>query len=77
MANFKTSLQGIAKRASACKYHRFEDLYRLLNEELLLECWGKLNKSAKIILDNSEGFDAKTLRKLLKFGNLCSGQSGD
>ncbi len=42
----QTSLQGIAKRASACKDHRFQDLYRLLNEELLLDCWGKLNKRA-------------------------------
>lgn len=42
----QTSLQGIAKRASACKDHRFQDLYRLLNEELLLDSWGKLNKRA-------------------------------
>ena len=42
----QTSLRGIAKRASACKDHRFQDLYRLLDEELLLECWGKLNKRA-------------------------------
>ena len=42
----QTSLRGIAKRASACKDHRFQDLYRLLDEELLLDCWGKLNKRA-------------------------------
>ena len=42
----QTSLRGIAKRASACKDHRFQNLYQLLNEELLLECWGKLNKRA-------------------------------
>ena len=41
-----TSLQGIAMRASTCKDHRFQDLYRLLNEELLLDCWGELNKHA-------------------------------
>lgn len=42
----QTSLQGIAMRASTCKEHRFQDLYRLLNEELLLDCWGELNKRA-------------------------------
>ena len=42
----QTSLQGIAMRASACKDHRFHDLYQLLNEELLLACWGELNKRA-------------------------------
>ena len=41
-----TSLWGIAKRAQACKQHRFQDLYRLLDERLLLECWGSLNKKA-------------------------------
>ena len=41
-----TSLRGIAKRAQACKDHRFQDLYRLLDAGLLLACWGDLNKSA-------------------------------
>ena len=41
-----TSLQGIAKRAQACKQHRFQNLYQLLDERLLLECWGDLNKKA-------------------------------
>jgi RNA-directed DNA polymerase len=41
-----TSLRGIALRASACKDHRFRDLYRCLNAELLLHCWGDLNKKA-------------------------------
>ncbi len=39
-----TSLRGIAKRASACKEHRFQDLYRLLDANLLLACWDDLNK---------------------------------
>ena len=42
----QTSLRGIAKRASAGKDHRFQNLYQLLNEELLLACWGELNKRA-------------------------------
>ena len=41
-----TSLWGIAKRARACKQHRFQDLYRLLDERLLHECWEHLNKKA-------------------------------
>ncbi|EXJ14964.1 RNA-directed DNA polymerase (Reverse transcriptase) [Imhoffiella purpurea] len=41
-----TSLWGIAKRALACKDHRFQDLYRLLDAGLLLESWDDLNKNA-------------------------------
>jgi group II intron reverse transcriptase/maturase len=41
-----TSLRGIAKRAQACKDHRFQDLYRLLDAGLLLDSWGDLNKNA-------------------------------
>jgi len=41
-----TSLGAIAKRASACKDHRFQDLYRLLDANLLLGCWDDLNKDA-------------------------------
>lgn len=41
-----TSLRGIAKRALACKDHRFQDLYRLLNAELLHNSWHALNKKA-------------------------------
>ncbi len=42
----QTSLQGIAMKAKADKKHRFRDLYRLLNTELLLACWPGLNKDA-------------------------------
>ena len=41
-----TSLRGIANRAKACKHHRFRDLYRLLDVELLHACWNDLNKDA-------------------------------
>lgn len=41
-----TSLQGIAKRALACKEHRFQNLYRHLDAALLLDCWDDLNKRA-------------------------------
>ncbi|MEN8132314.1 MAG: reverse transcriptase domain-containing protein [Pseudomonadota bacterium] len=49
-----TSLRGIAKRARACKDHRFRDLYRCLNASLLLTCWRDLNKNA------ASGVDAVT-----------------
>jgi RNA-directed DNA polymerase len=42
----RTSLQGIARKAKENKRHRFRDLYRLLNEEGLLESWRRLNKAA-------------------------------
>jgi hypothetical protein len=41
-----TSLRGIANKAKADKRHRFRDLYRCLNVERLLDCWGDLNKDA-------------------------------
>ncbi|MCG7940573.1 MAG: reverse transcriptase [Candidatus Thiodiazotropha lotti] len=41
-----TSLWGIAKRAQACKDHRFQNLYRFLDANLLLDCWDDLNKKA-------------------------------
>jgi hypothetical protein len=41
-----TSLRGIANRAKARKQHRFKDLYRELNVDLLRHCWGDLNKNA-------------------------------
>ena len=41
-----TSLRGIAKRAQACKDHRFQNLYRLLDANLLHDCWFDLNKKA-------------------------------
>jgi len=42
----QTSLQGIAKKAKLNKRHRFRDLYRLLNEENLLDSWKYLNNRA-------------------------------
>jgi RNA-directed DNA polymerase len=42
----QTSLWGIANKAKANKRHRFQNLYRLLDEEMLLGCWKELNKGA-------------------------------
>jgi hypothetical protein len=44
----QTCLRGIAKTASLNKQHRFRDLYRLLNTEMLQLAWQGLKKSAAI-----------------------------
>jgi group II intron reverse transcriptase/maturase len=49
-----TSLWAIANKAKADKHHRFRDLYRCLNAELLLDCWTDLNKDA------ASGVDGET-----------------
>jgi len=56
----QTSLQGIAKKAKQNKKHRFRDLYRLLNEENLLDCWGYLNNQAASGVDqiSAQEFEA-------------------
>lgn len=61
-----TSLRGIAKRAQACKQHRFQNLYQLLDEELLFECWGDLNRKA------ASGVDGITAEKYEQdlYGNI-------
>ena len=41
-----TSLRAIANRARACKHHRFRNLYREVNADLLRHCWQDLNKDA-------------------------------
>lgn len=46
-----TSLQGIAKKAKEQKKHRFQDLYRMLNEEFLLDCWRYIRKDAAYGVD--------------------------
>jgi len=47
-----TSLRGIAKTASLNKQHRFRDLYRLLNLQMLKLAWKGLKKSAAIADDD-------------------------
>ena len=52
-----TSLRGIAQKAQEHKQHRFQDLYRLLNEELLLECWRDIRKDAASGVDRVSAHD--------------------
>jgi RNA-directed DNA polymerase len=46
-----TSLQGIAKKAGQLGKHRFGNLYEMLNEEFLIECWRDINKDAAYGVD--------------------------
>jgi RNA-directed DNA polymerase len=50
-ATVQTSLLGIAKRASSDKRYRFRNLYREINEELLLDSWRLLRKDAALGVD--------------------------
>jgi RNA-directed DNA polymerase len=47
-----TSLRGIANKARADKQHRFRDLYRCLDANLLRTCWDDLNKAAASGVDH-------------------------
>lgn len=47
----QTSLEAIAKKAKRQKAYRFGNLYRLINEELLMDSWTKLNKLAAMGAD--------------------------
>ncbi|ARE88314.1 group II intron reverse transcriptase/maturase [Clostridium formicaceticum] len=47
----QTSLRGIRQKAKQNKNHRFQNLYRLLNEETLIEAWRKINKNASAGID--------------------------
>jgi RNA-directed DNA polymerase len=47
----RTSLQGIAERARRQKQHRFQNLYGCLNEEYLIESWGRIRKDAAVGVD--------------------------
>src|SRR5205823_15077507 len=47
-----TSLRGIAHKANADQPHRFRDLSRCLDAELLLNCWQDLNKEAASGVDH-------------------------
>ena len=47
----QTSLLGIANKAKSEKRYRFRNLYRELNEELLLDSWRLLRKNAALGVD--------------------------
>jgi len=47
----QTSLLAIANKAKDRKYYRFLNLYRLIDENLLLECWRDIRKNAAYGVD--------------------------
>lgn len=47
-----TSLRGIAIKAKVEGNHRFQDLYRCLNESFIIRCWRELNKQAAAGVDD-------------------------
>jgi group II intron reverse transcriptase/maturase len=47
----QTSLRGIAKKAQEKKKHRFGNLYEMLNEENLVDCWRYIRKNAACGVD--------------------------
>ncbi|NIO75867.1 MAG: group II intron reverse transcriptase/maturase [Armatimonadetes bacterium] len=47
----QTSLQGIAKKAEREKRYRFRNLYGMLNEEMLRNCWRDIRKNAAYGVD--------------------------
>ena len=47
----QTSLQGIAKKAERAEEYRFRNLYRMLNEEMLKDCWRYIRKDAAYGVD--------------------------
>ena len=53
----QTSLRGIAYKARVKKEHRFQNLFRMLNEQCLKETFGRLNKKS------APGIDRVTIRE--------------
>ena len=53
----QTSLQGISKRAKKDKEHCFGNLYEMLNEEYLKECFYELNKDAAAGVDGVDYYE--------------------
>ena len=52
-----TFLQGIAKKAQEQPKHRFGNLYELLNEAFLKECWRDIRKDAAYGVDRVSAQD--------------------
>ena len=46
-----TSLQGIAQKAKSQKQYRFRNLYGMLNEDVLRDCWRTIRKNAAYGVD--------------------------
>jgi retron-type reverse transcriptase len=67
----QTSLQGIAKKAQSNRKHRFGNLYEMLNEEMLRDCWRYIRKDAACGVDrvSAEEYEqnlVENIRQLVK-----------
>ncbi len=63
----QTSLSGIANKAKNRKGHRFGNLYEMLNEENLLDCWRYIRKNAAYGVDRISAQEyGKNLRENVK-----------
>lgn len=51
ISTVQTSLQGIAEKAKSQEKYRFRNLYGMLNEELLQDCWRDIRKDAAYGVD--------------------------
>jgi RNA-directed DNA polymerase len=56
-----TFLQGIAKKAQEQPKHRFGNLYELLNETFIKECWRDIRKDAAYGADRVSAQDYEQL----------------
>ena len=70
-ATVQTSLLGIANKARSDKRYRFRNLYRELNEELLLDSWRLLRKDAALGVDQVSAAEyeanlAENIRQLVE-----------
>jgi RNA-directed DNA polymerase len=75
----QTSMLGIAKKAKSDKRYRFRNLYRELNEELLLDSWRLLRKDAALGVDrvSAAEYEAKRYRaKLVRRHYIPKGNGG-
>jgi group II intron reverse transcriptase/maturase len=67
----QTSLQGIAKKAKSQRKYRFRNLYGMLDEGLLWECWRDIRKDAAYGVDrvSAEQYEqdlAENIRRLVE-----------
>jgi hypothetical protein len=69
-----TFLQGIAKKAHEQPKHRFGNLYELLNEDFLHECWRDIRKDAAYGVDRISAEDYEQTLDCFAHGEV--GQKG-
>ena len=55
----KTELRTIAFKAQTHPKHRFQNLYGLLNSDLLVQSWGQINKRSAAGIDGVKPSDFK------------------